>query len=333
VDDQRLTTELNWKLPLVTDNGQLITFSADVRGDEYHVSDAPVTLSDKSDYFVDRGLPYVAVDWRWPFASAGVFGASSLVVTPITQIIYAPYGDNPSDIPNEDSSSFQLDDSDIFSMSRLPGYDLVETGPRANIGVRTDLIYPSGSIDMLVGQIFRPKPDPIFDEDPDLQGTRSDYVGKISVNFLPHLSVTERVDVDPNGTLERNEVYISALYGRNTLQITYLKLPEEEVLLGLGTRQEVNGQATIGLFDHWIAYAGAERDLEASQMIADEFGLGYEDECFGISLYYARTFTTDRNVPPSTSLTFRVELKTNDTTDTEEQSDLFPRYLYSQIAL
>jgi LPS-assembly protein len=333
-DDQRVTGELNWKLPLVTGNGQLFTFIADVRGDEYHVSDAPVTLSDKSDYFTGRGLPYVALDWRWPLASPGVFGSSSLVVTPITQIIYAPYGGNPSNVPNEDSSSFQLDDSDIFSLDRLPGYDLVETGPRANVGVRADLVYPSGSIDMLIGQIYRLRPDPIFANDPDLSGTRSDLVSKVSVNFLPHLSVTERVDIDSsNGTLERNEVYVSALYGRNSVQITYLRLPPEEVLLGLGTREEVNGEATVGLWDHWIGFAGAERDLAADQMIADEFGIGYEDECFGISVYYRRTFTTDRNVPPSTAWTFRIELKNNDTTETEEQTDLFPRNLYSQIAL
>ncbi len=331
-EDQRLTSELNWKWPFVTADGQLITFSVDARGDLYHVSDAPITLSDKSDYYVSRGLPYAALDWRWPFASGPVFGASSLVVTPIAQLIYAPYGDNPPNVPNEDSTDFQLDDTDIFSINRLPGYDLVETGPRANVGILANLIYPTGSVDFLVGQIYRLKPDPIFAGNTELSGTRSDLVGKVTVNFLPHLSVTDRVDVDSStGTLDRNEVYVDAIYGRTTLELSYLKLPEEEVLLGLGSREEINGQATVALWKDWIVYAGAERDLAASEMIASEFGLGYEDECLGVSLSYHRTYTTDRNVPPETSWVFRIELKTNDTST--QQSDLFPRHLYSEIAL
>jgi LPS-assembly protein len=331
-DDQRLTGDFNWKLPLVTSDGQLLTLIADARGDVYHVSFAPITLSDKADYYVSRGLPYVAMDWRWPFASAGVFGASSLVLTPITQIILAPYGDNPANIPNEDSTDFQLDDTDIFSFDRLPGFDLVETGPRANVGFRADAIYPSGSVEFLVGQIFRLKPDPIFAEESGLSGTRSDLVSKLTVNFPPNLSVTERVDVDSStGSLERNEVYVDALYGRTTVELGYIKLPEEEALLDFGSREEISGQATLGLFDYWVAYAGAERDLAGDQMLYSEFGLGYEDECLGVSLTYKRTYTTDRNVPPSTAWEMRVELKTNDTTD--QQSDLFPRHLYSEIAL
>ncbi|MGD0142393.1 MAG: LPS assembly protein LptD [Rhizomicrobium sp.] len=331
-DDQRATAELDWKLPLITADGQLITFVADARGDIYHVSDAPITLSSQSDYYVSRGLPYAAVDWRWPFASGPVFGASSLVLTPIAQLIYAPYGDNPSNIPNEDSTDFQLDDTDIFSFDRLPGFDLVETGPRANLGILGNLIYPSGSVDFLAGQIFRLRPDPIFAADSGLSGRRSDVVGRVTVNFLPNWSVTERVDVDSStGSLERNEVYVNAIYGRTTLQLSYLKLPEEEVLLGLGSREEINGQATIGLWDNWIAYAGAERDIAGNEMLASEFGLGYEDECLGISLTYDRTYTSDRNVPPSTAMVFRIELKTSDTSN--QQSDLFPRHLYSQIEL
>jgi LPS-assembly protein len=333
-EDQRATGDLD------TGNGrssradgQLITFTADARGDVYHVSDAHRSRCRTNPTTTFRAdCPYAALDWRWPFASGAVFGATSLVVTPIAQLIYAPYGGNPSNIPNEDSTDFQLDDTDIFSINRLPGYDLVETGPRANVGVLANLIYPSGSVDVLVGQAFRLKPDPIFAGNTELSGTRSDLVGKVTVNFLPHLSVTERLDVDSStGTLDRNEVYVDAIYGRTTLELSYLKLPQEEVILGLGSREEINGQATVALWKNYIVYAGAERDLAASAMLASEFGLGYEDECLGISLSYRRTYTSDRNVPPETDWIFRMELKTNDTSS--QPSDLFPRHLYSEVAL
>ena len=67
-------------------------------------------------------------------------------------------------------------------------------------------------------------------------------------------------------------------------------------------------------------------------MIASECGLGYEDECFGISLSYRRTYTSDRNVPPATSWRLRAP-NSRPTTTPPSQSDLFPQHLYSQIAL
>ena len=49
------------------------------------------------------------------------------------------------------------------------------------------------------------------------------------------------------------------------------------------------------------------RDLLAGQMLDTELGLGYEDECLGISIAYRRKFTTDRDVPPSTTIVLQVQ--------------------------
>jgi len=66
-DSQRLTTELNWRLPMVFGGGQLWTLIADARGDVFHIdNNDPVnfpTVPGKSRY-VSRAIPYVALDWR-----------------------------------------------------------------------------------------------------------------------------------------------------------------------------------------------------------------------------------------------------------------------------
>lgn len=331
-DDQRFTSELHWQLPLITQNGQLITFVADTRGDVYHIDNPQLGAEPTDSHFITRGLPYGAVDWRWPFAASSESGTTSYVITPIAQLIAAPYGGNPVGIPNEDSADIQLDETDIFSFDRSPGYDLVETGPRTNVGFRAEAIYPTGSVELLVGQSFNLKPDPIFATDTGVAGTRSDLVSRLSINFLPHFNVTDRVDIDTSsGTLERNEVYVDAYYGRSSLEVSYLKVPEEEVTLGLPTREEVNAQALVDVWKNWLVYAAGQRNLADSTMIADELGFGYDDECFGISLSYRRTYTSDRNVPPSTDVMMRISLKTNDTP--ADHSLLFPQHLYSHIAL
>ncbi len=331
-DDQRLTAKLHWQLPLLTANGQLITLVADTRGDIYHLDNPELGTVPTDSHFIARGLPYGAVDWRWPFVTSSASGTTSYVFEPIVQVIGAPYGGNPRGIPNEDSTDFQFDETDIFSFDRSPGYDLVETGPRSNVGFRADAIYPSGSVEWLVGDELRLKPDPIFSDDTGFSGTRSDLVSRVSINFLPHFDFTERVDIDPSsGTFERNEVYIDWHNAGSSLELSYLKVPEQEVTLGLPTREEINAQALINVWKYWLVYAAAQRNLEQSTMIADEFGFGYDDECIGFSLSYRRTYTTDRNVPPSTELLLRFNLKTSE--GPTDHSELFPQHLYSHIAL
>ena len=349
-DDQRVTGNMRWSLPFVTDDGQLLTFQADARGDVYHIDTgnaAPANAIQYTSQYITRGAPYAALDWRWPFVSPGAWGMTGFVVEPIAQVIAAPYGDNPQSIPNETGYSilptgsfatdFQLDGTNIFDLDRLNQHDLVESGPNANVGFRSQALFPDGSIAWLLGQSYRFKTDPVFAPDSGYDGKTSDLVSSLVVNFPPHLSLSDRIDVDSStGTLERNEASINAAYGRSSLQVSYLKLPSEEVTLGLGAREEVKAQLLLGLWGNWLAFVGGERDLHPvpvepnspiSNMISEEFGFGYDDECFGISLSYERNFTQFRELPSSSSVLFAFTLKTSEVP--VQRSGIFPQHLYS----
>lgn len=343
-DDQRLTGNMLWRFPVVTDDGQLFTLQLDARGDVYHTSNVNAlgqTGLANSEYLA-RGAPYAALDWRWPFVSPGAWGMTGFVVEPIAQLIAAPYGDNPRGIPNETGYStlptgpsitdFQLDSANIFDLDRLSAHDLVESGPSANVGVRSQALFPDGSVDLTLGQVYRLKPDPVFAPDSGYDGKTSDLVGSLVVNFRPNLSLSDRIDVDSaTGTLERNEASIDASYGRSSLEVSYLKLPSEEVTLGLGAREEVKAQMLVGLWGNWLAYAAGQRDLEASHMISQEFGFGYDDECLGFSIAYERNFTEFRELPASTAVVFHFTLKTSEVP--VQRSGIFPEYLYAATPL
>lgn len=331
-DSQRATAEMRWRLPLITSNGMLITVQADARGDVFRVTNNDLTdfpgIQAKANY-IWRGVPYIALDWRWPFVAPQTLGATSFVVQPIAQAIAAPYGGNPKGIPNEDSSDFELDDNNIFSFQHLPGYDLVETGPRGNAGFQTTAYFPTGSAELLLGEAFRLKPDSTFG--PLLgfdNNDTSNIVERFTIKFPPHFSLTHRADIDQStGKFLRNEVYLNGTWGRSSFEVSYLKLAQQEPTLDLPSREEVNGQATVGLFGNWLVFAAAQRDLENDRMIGDELGIGYDDECLGISLSYRRNYTTDRDLPPSTSILLRFNLKTGDQSD--HPYNLFPRYVFT----
>jgi LPS-assembly protein len=331
-DSQRLTTELNWRLPMVFGGGQLWTLIADARGDVFHIdNNDPVDfpgVPDKSRY-VSRGIPYVALDWRWPFIANSKSGNTSYILEPVAQLIAQPYGGNPSGLPVEDADAFEFDDNNLFSVNQLPGYDLVESGPRANVGFIANAIFKGGEIQGLVGQTYRLKPDPIFGNFEGENGTSSDVIGRVSVKF-PHLNFTDRLDFDrSNGTLQRHEIYVTGTYDRSSLQIAYVQLPAQALLLGLPTREQINVQGDINFYENWQAFAAIERDLLAGQMLDTEYGLGYEDECLAISLAYRRKYTFDaiQGVPPSTSVILRFSLKTGD--QPVQPFSLFPQNVFA----
>jgi LPS-assembly protein len=319
---QRLTADARWRLPMVTGNGQLWTFQLDARGDLYH-TDTPAPLP-SSGHYNWRGLPYAALDWRWPFIATNKEG-KSIVLEPIAQFVAQPYGGNPGTIPNEDSLNVEIDDNNIFSFDHVPGYDLVESGPRANFGMRAESRFESGYVEALVGQTFRLKGDAAFAPGTGLSGTKSDLVGRFSIKFPPYIDLTNRIDVDEqNGNIRRNEVYLTGIYGRSSTRISYVQLSPT---LGLPAREEVNAQMDVNFYQNWQAFAAIRRDLKAEQTLDNEFGLGYEDDCFGISVAYRRKYTTDRDLPPSTSVILRLKLKT-----TEEPIlpfSLFPQDVFS----
>jgi len=308
-DDQRATAELRWRKPFIAFDGQLITLQADVRGDVYHISNDPLLPS--NDHYIERGIPYIALDWRWPFAATS--GNGSFVIEPIGQAVFAPYGGNPANLPNEDSASLELDENNIFSFDQLPGSDIVEGGPRFNAGFRADAIFPAVHLEALMGESFRLKPDPIFASDSGLSGTQSDIVGRFSVKFPPYLDLTHRIDIDERtGELQRNEVYVTGTYGRSSLQVSYVQLAPSAVTLGLDSREEINAQADINFYKNWQAFAAIQRDLIAGELINTEYGIGYEDECLAISLAYRRKYTSQPGLPPSTAVLLKVGLKTGD---------------------
>jgi LPS-assembly protein len=327
-DQQRLTSEMNWRKPVVMAGGQLWTFVLDGRSDAYNIQN-PTTITGRgtSDQ-IGRGTGYAELDWRWPFVANGSPGHSYLL-EPIAQVIGQPYVSHPAILRDEDSSDFEFDENNLFSVNQTPGYDLLESGPRTNVGLQALTYFPTGQASAVIGQTFRLKSDPIFSADSGQKGTASDVVGEVSVKF-PHLDVTDRIDLDrDSGTLRRHEVYVTGSYGRSSLQVTYLQLPSQSLTLGLPSREQVNAQADINFYENWEAFAAVERDLQAGQMLDTEYGIGYEDECLAISLAYRRKYTFDTilGVPPSTSVVLHFSLKTGD--QPVQPFSLFPKNVFN----
>ncbi len=326
-NSQRGTAEMNWERPANLGNGQIWTFVLDARGDAYHFDTPTGGAPRTTDANIERGTAYAALDWRWPFIAES--GSHSYIIQPIAQVIAQPYGGNPLGLRIEDSQDFEFSEDNVFSFNQLPGYDIIESGPRANVGAMAEMLFPGGKVEAQAGQTYRLKPDPLLAALTGNRGSSSDVVGSFSIKF-PHLDLTDRMDIDRgNGTIRRHEVYVTGSYNRSSLQVSYVQLPQSVTTLGLPSREQINAQADVNLWGNWQVFAAGQRDLANSQFLNTEYGLGYEDECLAISLAYRRKYTEDLilGVPPSTSVILRFSLKTGD--EDVRPFSLFPKDVFA----
>jgi len=315
-DDQRASVSASWRIPYITNDGQRIAFEAMGRADVYHTNNALLTDPDakKDSTTIFRGLTLASLEWRWPFVSTATIAGTNYVVEPIVQLIAAPYGGNPRDIPDEDSASFEFDTTDLFNINKFPGIDRWEDGPRANAGARWTALFPSGgTIQAMLGEEFRLKDNHHFAQDSGLGSTRSDIVGRIKVDFTPYIDLTHQVRIDQNtGSIISNQLDIKAKWGRSFADLTYLSLPEEDLGTGLPQpRKELNFAASIDVYENWYVFASAIRDLEQDEMRDARLGITYLDECFQFSVGFRRKFTVDRDLHPASSIIFKLGLLTS----------------------
>ena len=312
-DTHRVTLEAGWRLPYTAPFGDVYTASAALRGDAYYVSGVPDPLNpggESVDGAVGRLLPRVALDWRLPLVRRGE--RSSTVIEPVVALIAGPYGGNSDKIPNEDSLSFEFDDTNLFSPSRFPGFDRWEGGARLNYGIKAGSYGPRTVATAMIGQTYRGRDDNTFAAGSGLDQSPSDYVGRINLDIGLNFELSQRFRMDRNSySLRRNEIDLTV--GPRNLQFAagYVFLSEKLSTDELGHREELNLSARAGLRQGWSATARSRHDLltNGGGLLLAGFGLVYECDCMRLSIELVRRRTSDRDIPRSTSIAVRINLR------------------------
>jgi LPS-assembly protein len=311
-DVTRISAGANWERTKATRNGQIWKSFASMRADGYFAKDleTPDQLSNvPNTEITGRALPQVGLDIRWPFARYK--WKTEQIIEPVVQLIYSPLGGNPTEIPNEDSLSFEFDDTNLLSRQRFPGLDRWEDGMRANVGLRMAAYNASGgSAEVLFGQVFRVSNNGTFAENTGLENNASDYVGRINLSPIQNFSITHRFRLDRKSfRFARNEVSLNASYWRLAGSLWYTKLSQEETDASLTEREELTAYGRVKITDYWSASGSIRRDLVRKANVTTRLGLTYLDECTQLNLVYQRDFTSDRDIKPSTSILFTFQLR------------------------
>lgn len=304
-DTQRAFARAQWDLRRITSLGQEITLTGLVRGDVYHSSDNLLTTTEAyrgQEGWQARGVALAALDVKWPFI--GEFAGGTQILTPRAQLVVTPSIRN-LDIPNEDARAIDLEDSNLFSLNRFPGYDRVEEGARLTFGVDWQADFPGWRVKTTLGQSYRLTNAPtLFPDGTGLTEKFSDVVGRTEIRHKDFLKFTHRFRVDKdNLAVRRNEVDATLGSDRNYVELGYLQLNRDidAAFEDLRDREEVRVAGRYEFSKFWSVFGSAVVNLtdrdEDPTLSSDGFeplrtrlGIAYADDCLEFGFTWRRDY-------------------------------------------
>jgi LPS-assembly protein len=321
----RLTAEAQWRKSFTDSAGEIWTPFAILRADAINasISDQPGVSNflPVGDTNALRLMPTVGLEYRYPFINVQPWGTTT--IEPIAQVIIRPNETYAGKLPNEDAQSLVFDASNLFSVDKFSGYDRVEGGGRANVGVQATTQFDrGGSINVLFGQsyqLFGLNSFAVADAtntglDSGLQNTRSDYVAR--VNYSPNrtytFSVRSRMD-EATLNVNRFEAEGRAAFDRWSVSLMYGNYAAQPELGYLTRREGLLGSASVKLAANWVVSGGARWDLEANKINQYIVGAGYVDDCFVLAANYVTSYTYSTGITApvlSHSFMFQIGLRT-----------------------
>ena len=304
-DTQRAFVQARWDLRKLTKMGQELTFTALGRGDVYHTSDSQATataLYRGLDGWHARGIGALVADARWPLVGAAFGGTQTFV--PRLQVVLTPPTPN-LEIPNEDSRSIDLDDSNLFAINRFSGYDRWEDGSRVTYGIEYQLERPRFSIDTVIGQSYRLTRSPtLFPQGTGLTDRFSDIVGRTRIRYGRLIDISHRFRIDKsNFAVRRNEIDLTVGSDQTYLEVGYLKLNRnvDPSIEDLRDAEEIRLAGRWKFRTHWSIFGATVIDLtnkiedplslaNGFQPVRHRLGIDYEDDCLQFGVQWRRDY-------------------------------------------
>ena len=317
----RATAEAQWRRSFTDSAGEIWTPFASVRADaiDASISNQPGVSNflPVGDTQALRVMPTIGLEYRYPFINVQPWGSTT--IEPIAQIIARPNESYAGKLPNEDAQSMVFDASNLFSVDKFSGYDRVEGGGRANVGVQSTTQFDrGGSVNVLFGQsyqLFGLNSYAVRDVtntgvDSGLQNAKSDYVAR--VNYSPNrtytFSVRTRLD-EATFNINRFEAEGRAAFDRWSVSMMYGNYAPQPELGYLTRREGLLGSASLKLAANWVVTGSARWDLEANKVNQYVVGAGCVDDCFVLAANYVTSYSyAAGTTPPVLSHAFMLQI-------------------------
>jgi LPS-assembly protein len=310
-DVARIIKQAKWRRQFTDPLGQVITPFMQARADLYKTTsfNDPLSSDEPEDGTTAfRGSAAAGLEYRYPFVKHTE--RATHVVEPIAQIITRPEIEDQGDIPNEDARSLVFDDTLLFDIDKFSGYDRIETGTRANVGVQYSVNTAQGwNARIVAGQSYQIAGDNPFSADTGLSTAESDYVAGAYLDLSRNLQLVSQVRLDEDDLeLKRHDLQLTGSYGPFLASANYVNAQPQPTLGFDDEREEVAALGAIKLAKHWTLFGDIRYDLDEDEIIRNGIGLKYSDECFVLSVSYVETNIEDGEIQPDQTVLIRYNL-------------------------
>jgi len=300
----------------------MFTPFASLRGDAAAASITPEpavgNFIQTGDSSLGRVMPAVGLEYRYPFISAHAWGTQT--IEPIAQVIARPNETQIGRFPNEDAQSFLFDDANLFSINKYSGWDRVEGGGRANVGVQyTAQFNKGGYFNALFGQsyqLFGTNSYAVADMansgvTSGLETNQSDYVARMTFQPNKTYAFLSRFRFDEQ-TLDvrRTELEGRVTFDRWTAGLTYANYDAQPAIGMLLPREGLAPLGSFKLTPNWNVTAAALYSLDSNRLNTATIGIGYIDECIALNAIYVTNFGYRGDIVPNSVFLLQVNLRT-----------------------
>jgi LPS-assembly protein len=307
----RATAQAQWRRTFLVPGGLALTPLLQLRGDGIFTNydnatvatiQSQMAASDiRSEYW--RSMATAGLEARWPILFS--MANSSHVIEPMAQILARPdeqFAERLG-IPNEDAQSMVFDATSLFQTDKFSGYDRVEGGSRANLGVRYSGSFANGwTTNAIFGQSYHLGGRNSFDN-PDfvsvgaysgLESDVSDFVTQFGVGSPTGFSaaVGGRFD-EETLAMRRGELKVGYTSTPFTATAQYAFI-EKQPLYGFPSdRHELTVGARAQVAEFWSVFGSAIYDFQSEVVVRNTVGFAYDDECFTFAVAVNETRDID----------------------------------------
>jgi LPS-assembly protein len=349
---KRISLGSEWQRRFRDGIGGQYDFSASLRGDGYWINNlspvsnpdlpsaffpingVPATEPINPNFVAGRVFPQVGLKWSYPLVHPGQ--TLTPLIEPIVGVYAGPDAGNQRRIPNEDSLSFDYDDSMLFRPDRLAGYDILDTGQRVDYGLKTGLYNSTGgSYRLLIGQSYRAETNLFLPPGSGAATRLSDVVGRVVLSPSSYLDLIYRFRLN-NANLSFREQQATISTGPTNLRVsaTYVLIPAQapsDVVTNLTTGQTViygkqeqltfavtakltrywslQGSQTINLTSSSNIVNGVATPEASSDSLYASVSAIYQDECMAFIGALTQSGIRNGAVTPGISILFSVVFK------------------------
>ena len=258
---------------------------------------------------VTRLFPSISLTASYPVIN--LEKNNSIIIEPLTQLIYTVDNNKTNKVNNEDSLETELLSSNLFAKNKYSGDDRKEHGFRINYGIKIKSNKIKGrSNSFLFGRSYHDKKQEHFDITSGFPEKHSNFVGNYTLYMPEKSKLYYDFRISDNLELNKNRIKTNFEIYQNKININYIQIKNFASRDNSDTEQISYGLEKE-FFKNWSFSFSQHRDLAGanfSSPFKSSFGIVFQNDCSFININVTRDKSYDIDIPSTTNYNFKINL-------------------------